>query len=537
MALQALFRSGELVAPRLDLHTLVVFLAMPAAAAAAVAVLAVRHGRGPALVAAATAVLVSGGLDVAATTGLVALAAGELWRAPISAETPSAADKRHHRLLAILAVAALAVPFAWQLTIPALAAGAALLLSGRLRPAVPIVVGVTALAAAVVVPGQPATATLGGLGVALLLLPLLPWSLGDVAVGRPRRALPIIAGVLLAVAAAGCAPQEGMAAPLGFLALTLAGARRAWVRGDGVSGDAPPPLPAGRRNVLILQGLWSGGLLLAAAVLAAYPWLRPRPLDAALAAAGLDPFGWHPVWVAAVAFLLAALPSPARLARRGGRAPDALAGPREYAGTAVFVAFVLAAPPFPTSLGRTPVGSPGVLLTAAAPRVVVALDGRRHEPHGVAAPARQTPTATAAATAPTAASAAASAPAEPRTAAVEELVLDGNLVHAAGLADGTPVATVTLLAHGAPVATWQVAAGDDLAEWAARRSDVAPLVAHRAPPPWVSWVAPGGGYFGQTYRARHRLGAAVEADQLVVERDRALAPDVAIHVQRLETWP
>ena len=88
VALQALLRGRELLLPRLDLHTLVVFLAMPAAAAAAVALLAVRRGRGPALLAGATAVLLAGGLDVAATTALVALAAGELLRRPAGLRPP-----------------------------------------------------------------------------------------------------------------------------------------------------------------------------------------------------------------------------------------------------------------------------------------------------------------------------------------------------------------------------------------------------------------------------------------------------------------
>jgi hypothetical protein len=87
------------------------------------------------------------------------------------------------------------------------------------------------------------------------------------------------------------------------------------------------------------------------------------------------------------------------------------------------------------------------------------------------------------------------------------------------------------------VASWELRTGDDLAEWAARRREVAELLAHEPPEPWVSWVAPDGDYFGLTYRARHRLAAPAAADRLVVERHAGLPPEVAVHVQRLESWP
>jgi hypothetical protein len=407
------------------------------------------------------------------------------------------------------AVAALLAPFAWQLTIPALAAAAALLVGGRLLAAVPV--AAAAVAAALWLPLQPWGSARDVLGLALLLLPFLPWSLGDVAVQRPRRAVAAAAGVLLAVAAARCAPPEALAAPLGFLALTLAGPQR----------DPRHALPAERRNVLVLQGMWSGVLLLAAAVVAAYPWLRPSPAGTVLAAAGLEPGGWAGIWVAAAAFLLAALPGPARLAHRGRAAPDAPAGPREYAGSAAVLALLLVLPSLPGSPGRTLLGSPGALLTAGAPRVEVPLAGGRE---AAAAPPPRSATAL-------------PEPPPVQAVGVSELLLDGNLVHAAGLDDGVPAATVTLFAEGAPVASWELRTGDDLAEWAARRREVAELLAHEPPEPWVSWVAPDGDYFGQTYRARHRLAAPAAADRLVVERHAGLPPEVAVHVQRLESWP
>ncbi len=78
LGLQIFLRGGELLfQPELNLRTLVVLLAFPTAGAVATAMLARRHGPA-ALVAAGAALLLAPGWNVAATAGLVALAAGDL---------------------------------------------------------------------------------------------------------------------------------------------------------------------------------------------------------------------------------------------------------------------------------------------------------------------------------------------------------------------------------------------------------------------------------------------------------------------------
>ncbi|HYU35216.1 MAG TPA: hypothetical protein VEW48_23945 [Thermoanaerobaculia bacterium] len=86
--LQVLLRGSELLfQPQVNLRTLVALLGLPVAGAAATAVLARRYGPA-ALAAAGAALLLAPGWNVAATAGLVALAAGDLiarWRGAILA--------------------------------------------------------------------------------------------------------------------------------------------------------------------------------------------------------------------------------------------------------------------------------------------------------------------------------------------------------------------------------------------------------------------------------------------------------------------
>jgi hypothetical protein len=88
LGLQVLLRGSELLfQPQASLRTLVALLALPAAGAAATAMLAQRHGPA-ALVAAGSALLLAPGWNVAVTAGLAALAAGDRiarWRGAILA--------------------------------------------------------------------------------------------------------------------------------------------------------------------------------------------------------------------------------------------------------------------------------------------------------------------------------------------------------------------------------------------------------------------------------------------------------------------
>ena len=123
---------------------------------------------------------------------------------------------------------------------------------------------------------------------------------------------------------------------------------------------------------------------------------------------------------------------------------------------------------------------------------------------------------------------------------VSAVVLDTHLAFGAALPGGTPVATVRLLAgqpDAAPVASWPLLAGIDTAEWAAARPEVAARLAAPPPDPWLSWVPPGGGYFGQVYRSRHRNPKPAPAVLLVVERNAELPEEVRLVLSRVELRP
>lgn len=120
---------------------------------------------------------------------------------------------------------------------------------------------------------------------------------------------------------------------------------------------------------------------------------------------------------------------------------------------------------------------------------------------------------------------------------VSGVVLDTHLAYGAGLPAGTPVATVRLLAgqpDAAPVASWPLVAGIDTAEWAASRPEVAARLAAPPPDSWLSWVPPGGGYFGHVYRSRQCLAAPAPAVLLVVERHAELPEEVRLVLSRVE---
>lgn len=494
VALQVLFRSGRLLGVAPDPRSLVVLLAWPAAAGLAVALLARRHGLGGALLAGATAILITGGLDRASVVALAALAAGELLRRPFGA---SATGRWGWRLCAVLVLAA---PFAWQIRIPGLALAAAVLLAWPVRGALPVMAA--GVAAALLFPLHGWPRSLDSLGMALLLLPVLPVGLAARVAGARRRKsasrragdgaptpgaagvhsstlaawlLPL-AALVLAVVAVRSAPGGALAAPLALLALVLFPPRRE-KDGETVAGRA-----------LAVQGLWSGALLAATVVAAAYPWLRHRPSRAVLEAVGLEASGAAPLAVAAGASLLVVaavlVPGGSRLRARGAL----LAG-------VLLLAVLLGQGP-----GTTLLGNPGVLLSTDEPRVELAATSATEE--GMP---------------------------------LSQLAVFGSLAHAAMVADGTPVARVGLMRGEAEVASWTLRAGEDLAEWAARRPDVAAELAHRPPSPWSTWVA-GDDLYGQTYRALHRFDAPVRADRLVVERAPDLPPGVTVHVRRLEGW-
>lgn len=474
VAVQVLFRADGLLAPAADLHTLVVYGVLPPAAAAAAAFLAVRHGRAPVLIAAAGAVLLGGGFHVVSTLALVAVAAGELLARPPSGRP------RAWRAAAVLVLVA---PFAWQQRTAGLAlltglATAALTVQGDgERPAwKPLAQGavlVAAVGAALALPLHPWADAASALALGLLLLPLLPWRLIRDARWAPRRLAGALVGVALALAAARCAPD------VSALALPLALLCLVVARPDGPGETL--------RHGVVLQGGWSAVLTLVAALLAGYPWLRPQPAAASLDLLRLDATGWSALVLVALATAAALWPGPPPFRRV--QAPV-------LAGLLLLHAVPATPPPRPL------IEAPGVELSRAAPSVEREI--------GPAAPGHP----------------------------ISTLVAHSHLSYATPLPAGTPVFDLLLFAGGEePVARWTFRTGVETAEWAARRDDAAAALAHPPPAPHVVWVAPGGGFFGQSYRARHELPRGVEARRLVLRRRADLPPAVTVHLERLEAAP
>ena len=442
----------------------------------------------------------------------------------------------------MLAIAVIAAPVVWEPRTAAVAAIAAAVATGL--PAAAWVGGAAALALALAAPVRGWTAAVAVLAWVPILLPALPWSLAgrwlDPEAERSADAsgsskdtswAAFGAGLILALAAVRTIPEPAaLAAPVALLGLGL---------------------PA-RGRFAGPQAVWSAALLAGTALLAGYPWLRREAAADALGLAGLMP-GW-----AAASLLVAAVggaalaawatarvrtaartgalgsgdraatdrtgPTPPRSAmlasqsrgappspdaaelragatvsrasagRRGTAGGSLLARPAAWAGLllagAVFAALV-AAPP-------ARLAARGVVLDRARPRLVLVLAGER----------------------------------------VSAVVVQSNLSNAAALPAGTRVATVRLIGtDGAPRATWDLLAGRDTGEWAARRPDVVSHAGLAAPPGWLSWVAVNGErpFFGQRYRARLDAGSPRAASRLEVTLDPALPPRVGLSLYRLET--
>lgn len=114
-------------------------------------------------------------------------------------------------------------------------------------------------------------------------------------------------------------------------------------------------------------------------------------------------------------------------------------------------------------------------------------------------------------------------------------VLDSHLIYGAGLAWGTPVATVTVRdADQRVIDRWEVLAGIDTAEWAAARRDVADREDFRAPSPFLSHVAPGGEFFAQRFRTRFSLKEPQTVASISIRRHPELPPKTEFVIYRLE---
>ncbi len=121
-------------------------------------------------------------------------------------------------------------------------------------------------------------------------------------------------------------------------------------------------------------------------------------------------------------------------------------------------------------------------------------------------------------------------------AAISGVALDSHLAGGVPIAAGTAVAVVELLADdGSVVAEWPLRTGYETGEWAASRSDVAGKAGFVAPAPWLSTVAPGGGFFAHRYRADFAVPpGAAEANRVAVRRGDGLPLETRLSIYRLE---
>jgi hypothetical protein len=496
---QFLLRGDLLFASRLEPRTAVALFALPCAGGVAVALLARRHGARRALLAAATALMLGPGWNVATTLALLALAAGDhlatLSRqrfSPAPGRDPAPSDQlpgrdpapsdrtATFRLGRAAALALLLAPAAWEpragwaASLAGLAVwhpGAApwwlafpACLLGRLL--LPPAGGVS-----------PWVEGVHGLAWMALLLPALAVS------ARPRLAA---FAALLAFGAPWLPDRSALAAPLALAALALPE--------TGAAAAA--------------QRVWSGALLGATALLASYPWLRAPALDSVLgslfairspdsftapAPAALSAFA--PLAVITCVLALAALD---RLARSSifsglqGRWPGQaswLGSSWKVTAAVIFLAQLFHLPPSGTTLLG---GAGAVVLDGAHPAWEMEM------------------------------------PAQP----VRGLEVESSLTHGAGLRRGTPVATVELGGRTGRRLRWELRAGEETGEWAARRPDVARTARLVSPPAWISWVA--GDFFGQRYRGGFQLREPLRAGHLRIERARGLPPDLGLALHRLE---
>jgi hypothetical protein len=579
---QVLVRSERLLAVELDLRLLVGLVGLPAAAALAASFLVARGGRAPALTAAATAALAGPGFTVLTTGALVALAGAEAawrpagWGRSGEEGGPAGAGKRgggpaeergtSGGRLAVRAVG--------------LAVGAAALVAvGLVEPRAAAVVALAGLAIGGRgwISGLVALASCGWLA--------LPWLRGALAVreglagagwlaggaaslaGSERLLAVLLLAPLVAALALAAANRDGRrwgAAALAAFLLALVASRHELGLPLAAAPLAAVPLLAGaalrrrapgeRHALFAPQLVWSAGLFAATALAAAYPWLRPRPLAAALGLFAADG-AWAP---AAVALLAAGAVGAAMVVagRRGGRPAQRLAvglgapataaarasgagrrGARPPAslGAAAAVAAqpeevpAQGAPAAGHRPGKPPLSPPWVAAGAAAVLLAAALLARVFPP-----------SSTVLLDAPAELSAAA-----PRleivlppglSAAPAALVADTSLSHATAVAQRSPVALVRLLGAAPPPAgdaAVALLAGRDTAEWAIRRPDVAASAAHRAPEPWLA-RATTEGFFGLVFRSRLPLPATAEPLRLVVERHPSLPAETVVHLHRLE---
>lgn len=260
LGIQFLLRGELLFQPQPDIRTLVALLVLPLAGAAAVTVLSERHGTLP-LIAAATAVAVAPGWDVAATLGMVVLAAGDVL-----------GRQDANRWVRAAAVLPFLVAVAWE---PGPGLAAAVCGLALWHPRVALGIAVPVAAALLWVPwGDEGTRE------GLRQLAWLPLLLPAAVLPARDRIENVVTAALIAATVPLIPDRAVLAAPLGLAALSLR-----------------PAVP---------QRVWTSALLGGTALLASYPWVREEPLAELLSLTGPAP-GWTLAAGVVIAYLILAV--------------------------------------------------------------------------------------------------------------------------------------------------------------------------------------------------------------------------------------
>lgn len=277
--------------------------------------------------------------------------------------------------------------------------------------------------------------------------------------------------------------------------LLLAVGAMLWVPGSAplVVAAVPAALllsPSGLHGRL--QRRWSGVLLFLTALLAAYPWVREPALLAVLEVLQLG--SDRDAFLKMAVGLIMLLATSGWLHRRQ---PGRWEG--RLARGAMLVPVLFLAVCF--LLGRP---QPGLSLLPATPQVL----DERHPNWGTDL--------------------------EPQEASA--LVVESNLSFAADLPAETAVALVRCFHPDGSRSEWHLTTGETTGEWAARRSDLS-AAGVPAPAPFVTSVAPEGGFLAQRYRGMWRLEPPKPVRRVSVLRDPTLPPEVQVHLFRVELRP
>ena len=212
-----------------------------------------------------------------------------------------------------------------------------------------------------------------------------------------------------------------------------------------------------------LQRIWCAVLVAGTTLLAAYPWVREDPRGDLLGLLGFEN---------EVSALLAALVGVAGLGYAFDRFGDEI--PRWLRRPVLIACLFLT-----LGVGRQVVAVSGttVLIDSYQPVTLAAADGAWQGSFG---------------------------------GPVRGLALDSHLTGGVPIGPGLEVAAIELqTTDGSTIAEWSLRVGRETGEWAASRPDLASHIGFRAPASWISYVAPGGGFFAHRFRARFDLTEAL----------------------------